>query len=107
MPSCFTELSECSSSASSVSGDEVDGNSYLSAGESLKDYLDKMKALVSEMMTNLSNMMQDLVATSDEGRCKGKLKTLIISSSKDFPNAPSAFVLLAIASIMVVLLKRA
>nr|CAB3496766.1 unnamed protein product [Digitaria exilis] len=104
-----TKLSECSNSASSVSGDEVeDGSSYLrsSAGE-LKDYLEKMKALVSEMMTNLSNMMQDLVATSDEGRCKGKLKTLIISSSKDFPNAPSAFVLLAIASIMVVLLKRA
>lgn len=78
-----------------------------SAGESLKDYLEKMKALVSEMMTNLSNMMQDLVAASDEGRCKGKLKTLIISSNKDFPNVPSAFVLLAIASIMVVLLKRA
>ncbi|KAF8718028.1 hypothetical protein HU200_025496 [Digitaria exilis] len=111
-----TKLSECSSSASSVSGDEVEdgiaasmqNSSYLrsSAGE-LKDYLEKMKALVSEMMSNLSNMMQDLVATSDEGRCKGKLKTLIISSSKDFPNAPSAFVLLAIASIMVVLLKRA
>lgn len=83
-------------------------STYLSqsAGESLKDYLEKMKALVSEMMTNLSNMMQDLVATSDEGCCKGKVKTMIMSSSKDFPNAPSAFVLLAIASIIVVLLKR-
>ncbi|CAN6290319.1 unnamed protein product [Urochloa humidicola] len=112
-----SKLSECSSAASSVSGDEVeDGDAASvqnstdfspSTGESLKDYLEKMKALVSEMMSNLSNMMQDLVATSDEGRCKGKLKTLIMSSSKDFPAAPSAFVLLAIASIMVVLLKRA
>ncbi|PUZ42329.1 hypothetical protein GQ55_9G574600 [Panicum hallii var. hallii] len=112
-----SKLSECSSAASSVSGDEVvDGDAasvqnsnglHPSAGESLKDYLEKMKALVSEMMSNLSNMMQDLVATSDEGRCKGKIKTLILSSSKDFPSAPSAFVLLAIASIMVVLLKRA
>ncbi|CAL4955164.1 unnamed protein product [Urochloa decumbens] len=112
-----SKLSECSSAASSVSGDEVeDGDAASvqnstdfrpSTGESLKDYLEKMKALVSEMMSNLSNMMQDLIATSDEGRCKGKLKTLIMSSSKDFPAAPSAFVLLAIASIMVVLLKRA
>ncbi|CAD6202515.1 unnamed protein product [Miscanthus lutarioriparius] len=104
-----SKLSECSSVASSVSGDEVeDGEaaSLQSAGESVKDYLEKMKALVSEMMANLSNMMQDLVATSDEGRSKGTIKTLIMSSSKDFPNAPSAFVLLAIASIMVVLLKR-
>jgi hypothetical protein len=86
----------------------LQSNTYLSAsaGESVKDYLEKMKALVSEMMANLSNMMQDLVATSDEGRSKGTIKTLIMSSSKDFPNAPSAFVLLAIASIMVVLLKR-
>ncbi|CAD6210062.1 unnamed protein product [Miscanthus lutarioriparius] len=107
-----SKLSECSS----VSGDEVEdgeaaslqSNTYLSqsAGESVKDYLEKMKALVSEMMANLSNMMQDLVAISDEGRSKGTIKTLIMSSSKDFPNAPSAFVLLAIASIMVVLLKR-
>ncbi|CAL4929651.1 unnamed protein product [Urochloa decumbens] len=112
-----SKLSECSSAASSVSGDEVEDGDVASVqsstdfrpttGESLKDYLEKMKALVSEMMSNLSNMMQDLVATSDEGRCKGKLKTLIMSSSKDFPAAPSAFVLLAIASIMVVLLKRA
>ncbi|CAN6301891.1 unnamed protein product [Urochloa humidicola] len=112
-----SKLSDCSSAASSVSGDEVeDGDAASvqsstdfrpSAGESLKDYLEKMKALVSEMMSNLSSMMQDLVATSDEGRCKGKLKTLIMSSSKDFPAVPSAFVLLAIASIMVVLLKRA
>ncbi|CAN6321048.1 unnamed protein product [Urochloa humidicola] len=112
-----SKLSECSSAASSVSGDEVEDGDAASvqsstdfrprAGESLKDYLEKMKALVSEMMSNLSNMMQDLVATSDEGRCKGKLKTLIMSSSKDFPAAPSAFVLLAIASIVVVLLKRA
>ena len=119
MPSRFTELSECSSAASSVSGDEVEdgdadaasvqnsNNLYPSAGESLKDYLEKMKALVSEMMSNLSNMMQDLVSTSDEGRCKGKIKTLILSSSKDFPSAPSAFVILAIASIIVVMLKRA
>jgi len=82
-------------------------NLHPSAGESLKDYLEKMKALVSEMMSNLSNMVQDLVATSDEGRCKGKIKTLILSSSKDFPSAPSAFVILAIASIIVVMLKRA
>ncbi|CAL4974745.1 unnamed protein product [Urochloa decumbens] len=112
-----SKLSECSSSASSVSGDEVedgDADSVQNStdfrpttGESLKDYLEKMKALVSEMMSNLSNMMQDLITTSDEGRCKGKLKTLIMSSSKDFPAAPSAFVLLAIASIMVALLKRA
>jgi hypothetical protein len=112
----FTEFSQCSSASSSVSGDEVeDGDAASvqstdlrpSTGESVKDYFEKMRALVSEMMTNLSNMMQDLVATSDEGRCKGKIKTLIMSSSKDFPSAPSAFVLLAIASIMVVLLKRA
>jgi len=112
-----SKLSECSSAASSVSGDEVeDGDAasvqnsndlHPSAGESLKDYLEKMKALVSEMMSNLSNMMQDLVSTSDEGRCKGKIKTLILSSSKDFPSAPSAFVILAIASIIVVMLKRA
>ncbi|KAG2554014.1 uncharacterized protein LOC120646963 [Panicum virgatum] len=112
-----SKLSECSSAASSVSGDEVEdgdaasvqnsNNLHPSAGESLKDYLEKMKALVSEMMSNLSNMVQDLVATSDEGRCKGKIKTLILSSSKDFPSAPSAFVILAIASIIVVMLKRA
>ena len=117
LPSRFTELSECSSAASSVSGDEVEdgdaasvqnsNNLHPSAGESLKDYLEKMKALVSEMMSNLSNMVQDLVATSDEGRCQGKIKTLILSSSKDFPSAPSAFVILAIASIIVVMLKRA
>uniref|UniRef100_K4AD40 Uncharacterized protein n=1 Tax=Setaria italica TaxID=4555 RepID=K4AD40_SETIT len=103
-------------STSSVSGDEAeDGDAASvqstdlrpSTGESVKDYLEKIRALVFEMVTNLSNMMQDLVATSDEGRCKGKIKTLIMSSSKDFPSAPSAFVLLAIASIMVVLLKRA
>ncbi|RLN40376.1 uncharacterized protein C2845_PM01G06510 [Panicum miliaceum] len=112
-----SKLSECSSAASSISGDEVEAGDaasvqnsndlHPSSGESLKDYLEKMRALVSEMMSNLSNMMQDLVATSDEGRCKGKIKTLILSSTKDFPSAPSAFVLLAIASIMVVLLKRA
>ncbi|WVZ55881.1 hypothetical protein U9M48_006484 [Paspalum notatum var. saurae] len=112
-----SRLSECSSVASSVSGDEAEdgeaastkNNTDLSqsAGESIKDYLEKMKTLVSEMMTNLSSMMQDLVATSDEGRCKGKIRTLIMSPSKDFPSAPSGFVLLAIASIMVVLLKRA
>jgi hypothetical protein len=101
-----------------VSGHEVEdgeaaslqskSNTYLpqSAGESVKDYLEKMKALVSEMMANLSNIMQDLVATSDEGRSKGEIKTLTTSSCKDFSNAPSAFVLLAVASIMVVLLKR-
>ncbi|TKV97618.1 hypothetical protein SEVIR_9G506300v4 [Setaria viridis] len=111
-----SKLSQCSSAASSVSGDEAeDGDAASvqstdlrpSTGESVKDYLEKMRALVFEMVTNLSNMMQDLVATPDEGRCKGKIKTLIMSSSKDFPSAPSAFVLLAIASIMVVLLKRA
>ncbi|RCV46058.1 hypothetical protein SETIT_9G502000v2 [Setaria italica] len=111
-----SKLSQCSSAASSVSGDEAeDGDAASvqstdlrpSTGESVKDYLEKIRALVFEMVTNLSNMMQDLVATSDEGRCKGKIKTLIMSSSKDFPSAPSAFVLLAIASIMVVLLKRA
>ncbi|KAL6645049.1 hypothetical protein ACP70R_016657 [Stipagrostis hirtigluma subsp. patula] len=111
-----TKLSDCSSVTSSATEDEEDGestnmqNSALfspSAGESLKDYVEKMKALVSEMVTNLSNMMQDLVATSNEGRCKGKLKTMVMSSSSDFVNAPSTFVLLAIASIMVVLLKRA
>lgn len=77
------------------------------SGESLKDYLESMKALVSEMVANLSNMMQDLVATSNEGRCKGKLKTMVLSASNDVANAPSTFVLLAVASIMVVLLKRA
>jgi hypothetical protein len=66
-----------------------------------------MKTLVSEMMSNLSNMMQDLVATSNEGRCKGKLKTMVLNASNDFANnAQSTFVLLAIASIVVVLLKR-
>ncbi|XP_012704616.1 uncharacterized protein LOC101758268 [Setaria italica] len=111
-----SKLSQCSSAASSVSGDEAeDGDAASvqstdlrpSTGESVKDYLEKIRALVFEMVTNLSNMMQDLVATSDEGRCKGKIKTLIMSTSKDFPSAPSVFVLLAIASIMVVLLKRA
>lgn len=77
-----SKLSKCSSVASSVSGHEVEdgeaaslqskSNTYLpqSAGESVKDYLEKMKALVSEMMANLSNIMQDLVATSAEGRSK-------------------------------------
>ncbi|KAL6867314.1 hypothetical protein ACP4OV_015338 [Aristida adscensionis] len=109
-----TKLSDCSSVTSSVAEDEVEDGETAntgvfapSAGESLKDYVEKMKALVSEMVANLSNMMQDLVATSNEGRCKGKLKTMIVSSSNDFANAPSTFVLLAIASIMVVLLKRA
>lgn len=32
---------------------------------------------MSEMVTNLSSIMQDLVATSDEGQSKGRLKTLI------------------------------
>jgi hypothetical protein len=77
------------------------------AGESLKDYVERMKTLVSEMVSNLSNMMQDLVATSNEGRCKGKLKTMVLNASNDFANnAPSTFVLLAIASIVVVLLQR-
>jgi hypothetical protein len=77
------------------------------AGESLKDYVERMKTLVSEMVSNLSNMMQDLVATSIEGRCKGKLKTMVLNASNDFANnAPSTFVLLAIASIVVVLLQR-
>uniref|UniRef100_A0A0A9DUD9 Uncharacterized protein n=1 Tax=Arundo donax TaxID=35708 RepID=A0A0A9DUD9_ARUDO len=108
-----TKLSDCSSVASSVTEYEVEDSEAgsiefsPSAGESLRDYLEKMKALVSEMMTKLSTMMQDLVATSDQGHCKGKLKTMIMSSSKDFANAPSAFVFLAIVSIMVVLLKRA
>lgn len=66
-----------------------------------------MKAFVSEMVTNLSSIMQDLVATSDEGQSKGRLKTLIINTKKDFANGPSSFMLLAIASILVVLLKRA
>uniref|UniRef100_A0A0E0NR31 Uncharacterized protein n=1 Tax=Oryza rufipogon TaxID=4529 RepID=A0A0E0NR31_ORYRU len=88
--------------------DSVQNSSELgSAGEAFMCYVEKMKALVSEMMTNLSSIMQDLVATSDEGQSKGKLKTMILDSKKDFANAPSAFVLLAIASIMVVLLKRA
>lgn len=78
-----------------------------SAGEAFKDYVDRMKTLVSEMVTNLSSIMQDLIATSNEGQTKGKLKTLIMNSKNDFANAPSAFVLLAIASIIVVLLKRA
>ncbi|XP_062213530.1 uncharacterized protein LOC133914442 [Phragmites australis] len=108
-----TKFSDCSSVTTSVTENEVeDGEAASSefspsAGESLKDYVEKMKALLSEIVTNLSSMMQDLVATSNEGRCKGKLKTMIMSSSKDFANAPSAFVLLAIASIVVVLLKRA
>ncbi|TVU48045.1 hypothetical protein EJB05_07667 [Eragrostis curvula] len=108
-----TKLSDCSSVASSVSecqgeDDDAASSQNISAisGESLKDYVEKMRALVSEMVANLSNMMQDLVATSNEGRCKGKLKTMVLSASNDFANAPSAFVLLAIASIMVVLLKR-
>lgn len=78
-----------------------------SAGEAFMEYVEKMKALVSEMVTNLSSIMQDLVATSNEGQSKGKLRTVIKDSTNDFANAPSAFVLLAIASIMVVLLKRA
>ncbi|KAJ1298340.1 hypothetical protein BS78_01G445100 [Paspalum vaginatum] len=105
-----SRLSECSSDEAEDGDTASMQNSTdlsQSAGESIKDYLEKMKTLVSEMMTNLSSMMQDLVATSDEGRCKGKIRTLILSPSKDFPSAPSAFVLLAIASIMVVLLKRA
>ncbi|GJN08757.1 hypothetical protein PR202_ga26711 [Eleusine coracana subsp. coracana] len=113
-----TKLSDSSSVASSVTEDEmeVDDDAASSqnsndlspmSGESIKDYVERMKALVSEMVSNLSNMMQDLVATSNEGRCKGKLKTMVVSASNDFANnVPSTFVLLAIASIMVVLLKR-
>uniref|UniRef100_A0A0D9VQU5 Uncharacterized protein n=1 Tax=Leersia perrieri TaxID=77586 RepID=A0A0D9VQU5_9ORYZ len=79
----------------------------LASAGAFMDCVEKMKALVSEMVTNLSSIMQDLVATSNEGQSKGKLKTMMMDSKRDFANAPSAFVLLAIASIMVVLLKRA
>ena len=82
-------------------------NGVVSPGDAFSDYIQKMKAFVSEMVTNLSSIMQDLVATSDEGQSKGRLKTLIINTKKDFTSGPSNFVLLAIASILVVLLKSA
>ncbi|KAF0914230.1 hypothetical protein E2562_027802 [Oryza meyeriana var. granulata] len=107
----FYKTYEAKLSEDEVEGSESDNvqNSSVSAsaGEAFIDYVEKMKALVSEMVTNLSSIMQDLVATSSEGQSKGKLKTMIMDSKKDFANAPSAFVVLAIASIMVVLLKRA
>ncbi|KAM3230355.1 hypothetical protein ACQJBY_060880 [Aegilops geniculata] len=93
------ELSDAESSQSS--------NGVVSPGDAFSDYIQMMKAFVSEMVTNLSSIMQDLVATADEGQSKGMLKTLIINTKKDFTNGPSSFVLLAIASILVVLLKRA
>ncbi|XP_006649578.1 uncharacterized protein LOC102707381 [Oryza brachyantha] len=104
-----TKLSEDEVEGTGESGYAQNGSepATASAGEAFMDYVEKMKALVSEMVTNLSSIMQDLVATSNEGQSKGKVKIMTMYSQKDFATAPSAFVVLAIASIMVVLLKRA
>lgn len=105
-----TNLSESSSvtdEAEQSDAESSQSSNGISPGDAFSDYIQKMKAFVSEMVTNLSSIMQDLVATSDEGQSKGRLKTLIINTKKDFANGPSSFVLLAIASILVVLLKRA
>lgn len=106
---CGTDLSESSSVTEDSDAESSQSSSVPSpgSGEAFKDYVEKMKAFVSEMVTNLSSIMQDLVATSDKGQSKGRLKTLIMNTKKDFANGPSTFVLLAIASIFVVLLKRA
>lgn len=106
-----TNLSESSSVTDEAEQSDAESsqssNGVVSPADAFSDYIQMMKAFVSEMVTNLSSIMQDLVATSDEGQSKGRLKTLIINSKKDFTNGPSSFVLLAIASILVVLLKRA
>jgi flagellar biosynthesis/type III secretory pathway protein FliH len=99
--SCATD--EVSDAESSLSSNEFS----LGTADGFKEYVDKMRAFVSEMVTNLSSIMQDLIATSDEGQSKGRLKTLIMNTKKDFANDRSSFVLLAIATIFVVLLKRA
>ncbi|XP_037419878.1 uncharacterized protein LOC119284817 [Triticum dicoccoides] len=106
-----TNLSESSSVTDEAEQSDAESsqssNGVVSPADAFSDYIQMMKAFVSEIVTNLSSIMQDLVATSDEGQSKGRLKTLIINSKKDFTNGPSSFVLLAIASILVVLLKRA
>ncbi|KAI4993113.1 hypothetical protein ZWY2020_007426 [Hordeum vulgare] len=105
-----TNLSESSSVTDEAEQSDAESSQSSNAvlpGDAFSDYIQKMKAFVSEMVTNLSSIMQDLVATSDEGQSKGRLKTLIVNTKKDFVNGPSSFVLLAIASILVVLLKRA
>ena len=110
---CTFPLSDQTES-SSVTEEASDAESSYSStdlspgtGDAFKDYVDKMRAFVSEMVTNLSSIMQDLIATSDEGQSKGRLKTLIMNTKKDIANDRSSFVLLAIATIFVVLLKRA
>ncbi|XP_051230870.1 uncharacterized protein [Lolium perenne] len=99
--SCATD--EVSDAESSLSSNDLS----LGTGDAFKEYVQKMRAFVSEMVTNLSSIMQDLIATSDEGQSKGRLRTLIMNTKKDFANERSSFVLLAIATIFVVLLKRA
>ncbi|CAM0871690.1 unnamed protein product [Alopecurus aequalis] len=99
--SCATE--EASDAESSYSSTDLSHGTQ----DAFKEYVDKMRAFVSEMMTNLSSIMQDLIATSDEGQSKGRLRTLIMNTKKDIANDRSSFVLLAIATIFVVLLKRA
>ncbi|KAM0823065.1 hypothetical protein ACQ4PT_071110 [Festuca glaucescens] len=99
--SCATD--EVSDAESSLSSNDLS----LGTGDAFKEYVQKMRAFVSEMVTNLSSIMQDLIATSDEGQSKGRLRTLIMNTKKDFANDRSSFVLLAIATIFVVLLKRA
>jgi hypothetical protein len=99
--SCATD--EVSDAESSLSSNDFS----LGTADGFKEYVDKMRAFVSEMVTNLSSIMQDLIATSDEGQSKGRLKILIMNTKKDFANDRSSFVLLAIATIFVVLLKRA
>lgn len=107
---CGSDQSE----SSSVTEESSDAESSYSSndlspgtGDAFRDYVEKMRAFVSEMVTNLSSIMQDLIATSDEGQSKGRLRTLIMNTKKDFANDRSSFVLLAIATIFVVLLKRA
>uniref|UniRef100_A0ACD5X5F5 Uncharacterized protein n=1 Tax=Avena sativa TaxID=4498 RepID=A0ACD5X5F5_AVESA len=107
---CESDQSESSSVTEEASDAESSGSSNdisLGTGDGFKDYVEKMRAFVSEMVTNLSSIMQDLIATSDEGQSKGRLRTLIMNTKKDFANDRSSFVLLAIATIFVVLLKRA
>uniref|UniRef100_A0ACD5XD60 Uncharacterized protein n=1 Tax=Avena sativa TaxID=4498 RepID=A0ACD5XD60_AVESA len=107
---CESDQSESSSVAEEASDAESSGSSNdlsLGTGDGFKEYVDKMRAFVSEMVTNLSSIMQDLIATSDEGQSKGRLRTLIMNTKKDFANDRSSFVLLAMATIFVVLLKRA